>query len=229
MTKPFLSVVIPCHNGARYLGAAIQSVLAQNCSSLQIIVIDDGSTDETERVARSFAQIEYSKQEQNGAASARNRGVEMARGEWLAFLDADDLWAADKIEKQMKAFELLENDAPTIIFGHVQQFFSDDLDDETRAKTRLTDEVLAAYLPSAMLIRREDFLRVGNFGTTWEIGEFLDWYSRALEIGFRAHVLPEIVLRRRIHATNQGMTKRDCQRDYVRILKAALDRRRQNQ
>lgn len=229
MTKLLLSVVIPCHNNARYLGEAIQSVLAQNRLPVQIIVVDDGSTDETERVARSFSQIEYSKQAQSGAAAARNRGVEQARGEWLAFLDADDLWTTGKIERQMKVFEVLENDEPTMVFGHVQQFFSDDLDDATRAKTRLADEFLPAYVPGAMLMRREDFLRVGTFGTTWEIGEFLDWYGRAVEIGFRSHVLPEIVLRRRIHATNQGMTKRDCQRDYVRILKAALDRRRQTQ
>lgn len=226
MTKPLLSVVIPVWNGERYLREAIESVLIQDVSRLQIIVVDDGSTDETERVARAFPQIEYSKQVQSGAATARNNGVQQARGELLAFLDADDIWMQGKIARQIEVFETVKNGAPPLIFGHVQNFFSPDLDEATRLKTRISDEAMPAYLPSGMLLRTEDFRRVGDFGTTWEIGEFLDWYGRALESGFRSHLLPEIVLRRRVHATNQGMTKRDFQRDYVRVCKAAIDRRR---
>lgn len=226
MTANRVSVVIPAHNAEKYLGEAIESILRQIYVPFQIIVVDDGSTDETERVARSFPQIEYSKQAQQGAGAARNHGVELARGEFLAFLDADDLWSSDKLALQMAAFA--ENSADkTMIFGYVRQFFSGDFSEEERAKISLTDEITPAILLGAMLMRRTDFLKIGFFETSWEIGEFIDWYCKALEHGLQSQVLSEVVLHRRVHRTNQGLTKRDFQRDYVRILKASLDRRRQ--
>ena len=222
-SSPLISVVVPVYNGARYLGAALESVRAQNRDDLQIIVIDDGSTDETARVAAQFGEIEYSIQTQSGAASARNNGVRQARGECLAFLDADDLWTSGKLDAQ---FQALQNGAADIVLGHVEQFLSPEID--ARATTsQVNAETLPAFLPGAMMLRRADFLRVGEFATDWEIGEFIDWFARATELGLTHHVLPEVVLRRRVHATNQGVTKRQFQRDYVRIVKASLDRRRQ--
>jgi len=79
-----------------------------------------------------------------------------------------------------------------------------------------------------MLIRRDAFFRVGYFPTTRGVGDFVDWYARAMEKGLHTLMLPETVLRRRLHAANQGIRDRGRQSDYVRILKAALDRRRQH-
>lgn len=103
--NPRVSVVIPTYNRAEKVLAAVESVLAQTVSDLEIIVIDDGSSDDTGRVlAKTFgAQIRYYTQANQGASVARNRGVEEARGEWVAFLDSDDLWEADKLEWQFKA------------------------------------------------------------------------------------------------------------------------------
>lgn len=220
--EPTISVIVPVHNGARYLDEALESVRAQNFGKLQIIVVDDGSTDETARVAHSFPNIEYSYQAQSGAASARNRGVDLSRGEIIAFLDADDVWTPDKLRAQI---EVLQKRQADIVLGHVEQFLSPEID-SAQNRARVPHEILPAFIPSAIMLRREDFLRVGFFETGWQIGEFIDWFARATEMGLTHHVLPQIVLRRRIHATNQGVSKRQFQNDFVRIVKASLDRRR---
>src|SRR5262245_53259028 len=96
-----ISVVIPCHNAAAYLRSSIDSVLAQTVPPREILVIDDGSTDESATVAMSYApRVRVVKQTNRGPASARNRGIEEATGEWIAFLDADDVWRPQKLERQ---------------------------------------------------------------------------------------------------------------------------------
>ena len=99
-----ISVIIPTHNRAQLLQRALNSVLAQSIAPLEIIVIDDGSTDETERMMKaSFPQVLYRRQPNMGVSRARNVGVETARGQWLAFLDSDDEWLPRKLEQQCQA------------------------------------------------------------------------------------------------------------------------------
>src|SRR5262245_64311987 len=100
-----VSCIVPVHNGERYLAQAIQSIIGQTYSSLEIIIADDGSTDGTRDVAAGFGgRIQYLHQLNSGAASARNLGLRGANGEFVAFLDADDLWLPEKLERQMKCF-----------------------------------------------------------------------------------------------------------------------------
>lgn len=219
-----VSVVIPVHNGARYLGEAIESVCAQTVRPAQVIVVDDGSTDGSAAVARGFAQVEYVLQENAGAAVARNTGIALARHEYLAFLDADDMWMPQKLEWQIAALETQLDCA--MAFGHVEQFASPDLSAEEREKIRIPHPRMAAFSPGALFLRRADFHRVGAFEPEWGIGEFIDWYLKAIDAGLQSHMLPEVVLRRRVHTGNMGRLKQDARSDYVRIAKATLDRRR---
>jgi glycosyltransferase involved in cell wall biosynthesis len=106
---PFVSVIIPTYNRARLLGRAIQSILNQTYPNFEIIIVDDCSSDNTENVVRSLCdeRIRYIRQEKNtGAVVARNRGIKAAIGEYVAFQDSDDEWLPEKLEKQMKAFEI---------------------------------------------------------------------------------------------------------------------------
>lgn len=107
MTNPKVSVVIPTYNRASIVPRAIESVLAQTVTDLEVIVVDDGSSDDTGKVLREMFsdRIRYYVQTNQGASVARNRGVEEARGEWIAFLDSDDLWEREKLEWQFKALE----------------------------------------------------------------------------------------------------------------------------
>ena len=206
-----VSVVIPVYNGAKYLGEAIASVRAQTHSPYEVIVVDDGSTDNSAAVAEQ-AGVVCIRREHAGAGAARNSGVEKASGEFLAFVDADDLWTPDKTERQLK---VLLNEPVDMVFGHVQQFTE-----------RTVSAAEAGYVPGTLLMRRAKFLEIGLFSTQWTVGEFIDWYARAADSGLQSRLIPEVVLKRRVHDTNLGVRERASHTDYTRVVRAALHRRR---
>lgn len=215
MSKAQVSVVIPVYNGERYLEQAVQSVRAQTHQPREIIVVDDGSTDGSAALAEKLG-VTCLRNSHAGAGAARNAGVQRASGKFLAFLDADDLWTPDKTERQLAV--LCGASGAAMVFGFVQQF-----------REAAPDEILPAepgYCAGTMLIRREHFLRVGDFSTEWKIGEFIDWYARAYELGLRSAMITDVLLKRRVHDTNIGIREKASQTDYARVLKAALDRRR---
>jgi len=225
MDRSLISVIIPVYNGARYLAAAIESALAQTWTPIQIIVINDGSRDASADVARSFgSSLIYAFQDHAGAGAARNHGVKLARGDYLAFLDADDLWRRDKLALQMSA--LASRPELNAVFGHVEQFLSPDLSYKQAASMDCPAGAAPARLPGTMLIATAAFKNVGWFSSELRVGEFVEWYARAVELGIKDEIIADVVLRRRIHATNSGVLQRDARSDYVRIVKAAIDRRR---
>ena len=220
-----VSVVIPVYNCERYLTEAIESVLAQTYPNREIIVVDDGSTDGSGQKARQFGSaVRYIFQPWAGLAAALNRGVGLARGSFFAFLDADDLWVEDALRLHMAAF--VADLGLDIVFGQVEQFHSPELDTVTKSKTYCPAGLTPGYLKGTMMVRRPAFERVGPFETNWRVGQFISWYLRATEMGLRTLMLPDLVLRRRLHETNMGIRERGAAIDYVRILKASLDRRR---
>ncbi len=224
-TNPLVSVIIPVYNCDRYLAQAIESVLAQTYQPIEIIVVDDGSTDNTSEVAKSFgAAVQYYFQINSGSAAARNRAIELAKGDFFAFLDADDLWVEDKLTRQMAAFA--NNPNLDIVFGQVQQFITPELPDHFKEKLHCPPELMPGHIPSALLIKRESFFRVGLFETQWKLAEFASWQVRVTELGLQTIVLPDLVAKRRLHETNKGIQQRQYQTEYIRILKASLDRRR---
>jgi glycosyltransferase involved in cell wall biosynthesis len=226
MTRPLISVMIGVYNAERYLAEAIESVLAQKYQPLEMIVVDDGSDDASGEVARRYGNaLTYARQENAGNGSARNHAVRLASGELYAFLDADDRFLPGKLERQ---FAALDAD-PTLdmVFGHVQEFVSPELTDSQRATVRPpAPQPLPWPAPNLMLIRRESFARVGPFSEDVKVGVTVDWYARATEAGLRNAMLPEVVLERRLHLTNNGLRERDSRQQYLHVLKAALDRRR---
>ena len=119
---PFsVSVIIPVYNGVKYLADAVASIVRQDHEPLEIIIVDDGSTDETSAVARSLpGDIRYIYQTNSGAASARNRGLEMAIGDVICFLDADDMWSDDKLAVQLALFSA--DDSLQVVLGSARYF-----------------------------------------------------------------------------------------------------------
>lgn len=221
-----ISVVIPVYNGERYLGQAIESVLAQAHHSLEIIVVDDGSTDGSATLSQQFGPpVRYHYQPNAGLGATRNTGASLARGEFLAFLDADDLWVPNKLDLQLRAFA--DDPSLEISFGYVRQFYSPELDAETRRRILLPDAPLAGCNPGTMLLRWTTFRRIGWFRADPQVGQFIDWYARAQEQQLKMQVLPDILMQRRLHGANMGIEKRAARNDYARILGDVLRRRRQ--
>jgi glycosyltransferase involved in cell wall biosynthesis len=212
---PLVSAVIPAYNAQAYVAQAIESVLAQTYAPVEIVVVDDGSDDGTERVVRGFGpRVRLYRQAHGGPGAARNLGVAKSTGPLLAFLDADDLWMPDKLERQVEALQ--QSSECGMVFGMVQQF----------QQGGGTEPPQPGHFAGTLLVRREAFNKVGPFAEDLHVAEFIDWYARATDLGLTWRLLDQVVLRRRIHGENLGVRERSASSDYLHVLKDALDRRR---
>jgi hypothetical protein len=186
--RPLVSVVVPVFNGARFLAGAIDNILQQNYPALEIIVVDDGSKDDIDRaVAALPVDVRYFKQENAGAASARNRGIRDASGEFIAFLDVDDLWPADNLACLVEV--LAGRPELDIVQGYAQVVQSD-------AATGQLDYIgnpgeSFPYYLGAALYRRHAFEKIGLFDTELRFAEDTDWYNRAGEAGIATERLQQ--------------------------------------
>lgn len=223
--KPLVSVMIGVYDGAPYLGEAIESVLSQDYEPLELIVVDDGSTDGSGDVARSFDGVQVVRQENAGNGAARNRAVEQATGALYAFLDADDRFAPHKLALQQAALEAASG--LDMVFGHVREFLSPELDEPTRASLRPpAPKPMPWTSPNLMLIHRDAFERVGPFTSAVRVGVTVDWFARAAEAGLRYAILPDVVLERRLHTQNNGLRERASRSQYLEVIRQAMERRR---
>lgn len=226
MNNERVSVVIPAYNAGMYIADAVSSILRQPHRPLEIIVVNDGSTDDTPaRVAQFGDAVTLLTQEHQGINAALNHGIRAAHGEWLAFLDADDLWTPDHLAQEFDAFSA--DPALHCVYGHVQNFYSPETDAEYRARVICAPEAMPGIgLAGTMLVRRADFLRVGLLATTTLFGGVMDWFARAQDAGLSYRVVPGIVLQRRLHPGNTGIRERGRQSDYTHVLKQVIERRR---
>jgi glycosyltransferase involved in cell wall biosynthesis len=217
-----ISVIITVFNREIYLREAIASVLGQTRPTDEIIVIDDGSTDGSAEVARSFGPpVRCLSQANGGMCAARNAGLAAARGDLIAFLDSDDLWIETKLEAQSRF--LAAHPELDLVFCRMKPFLSPEID--PGQVPPFDDRELIAHSCSGLLAHREIFDRTGGFNTDLRLGEFIDWFDRAEQQGVRFGVLPELLFMRRVHLGN-SVRDRAAKVDYLHALKRRLDRRR---
>jgi glycosyltransferase involved in cell wall biosynthesis len=221
-----VSVIIPAYNAGKFLGEAIKSVVDQLYQPLEIIVIDDGSTDNTEAVAKSFKQVHYIHQENQGTAVALNNAIKQAKGDVFAFLDADDIWLPCKLEKQIGF--LKNHESVDMVFSLMENFLCNSLSEEQKSKIEFDGTPRAGIHKSALVMRKEAFFKVGFFSTASNI-DLLDWYARARECNIHEEVIGDVLVKRRIHSTNQTLRKTGIKKEFPTILKTILDRRRSQQ
>lgn len=223
-SAPTVSAIIPVFNGAAYVGAAIASVLAQTRPVDEVIVVDDGSTDDTLAVLEELgAVIRVVRQEHRGDSAARNHGVAMASGDLLAFLDHDDLWEPSKTERQIAA--LTRTPAPEAVFGHVVQFVSPELPAGRVPAPPGGDVPVPGHITGAMLVPRATFDAVGPFEEIAEGTGFIDWFARLLDAQRTTVMVPEVVLRRRLHPGNLTRHLDHTAQTYARAMRRVIDRR----
>lgn len=219
--KSDYAVVIPAFNAGRYLGEALNSVLRQSAVPTQIIVVNDGSTDNTEAIARSFGSaIQVITTVNRGAGPATTTGIASVENAIVAFLDADDIWHDDKMERQLG--HLLDGELGVdAVIGKMDSF------GETHVKQAATDG--AGWHRSTLIMWTEKFRAVGaveNMSNGY--GEMIDWFSRAREVGMRFHLPNNSVASRRIHSASlsyRGGAERDS--DYLQAAIRALKRKKQ--
>lgn len=223
--QPTVSVVMSVYNTALYVEEALDSIAALDPAPDEVIVVDDGSTDGTgEKVRRHPLPLRYVHQENQGSGAAKNRGVELAGSELVAFLDADDLYEKGALAALRAPFE--RDPECRLVFGHYLQFFSPDIPEELKQKLYCPMGPQPAVMPGGMMCRRELYLGTGGFPAGKKTGDFVEWYLRAKDLGVKQAMVPETVLRRRLHANNKGVQMLGNMSFQLRSLKASLDRRR---
>ncbi|MFC1575593.1 glycosyltransferase family A protein [Gemmatimonadota bacterium] len=220
MMDRLVSVIIPVFNGERFLAEAIESVRAQSHEHWELLVINDGSTDATPEIVSRYPEARYLRQDHQGQARARNWGVELAAGEFIAFLDADDIWIPNKLKDQMNAFE--SDPGLDVVYGLAQVILEPGAGEPPGWQN--AGSTLPSRLPSAMLVRKAAFLRVGGFDDSLSTAEGIEWCARAEHLGLRRRILEEVVYRRRIHDRNTARLTDQSRMEYLRTVREALNR-----
>jgi glycosyltransferase involved in cell wall biosynthesis len=220
-----VSIVIPVRDGERYLAEAIDSALAQEDAHVEVIVVDDGSSDSSAEIAASYGpRVRLVRTPPRGIGAARNTGVDLAVGEFVTFNDADDVLTPRSLACRLEPFARAP--ATGIVWGLAQSFRSPDLSPEEAGRLECPERPQRARVTQGMLVRRDTLRRIGRFNTELVAGEFIEWAARAHDAGVVQCEVDEVVFLRRLHLANNGRKRRDAVGDYARALKAVLDRRR---
>ncbi len=223
LKTPEISVIVPFFNREGYIKEALESIVMQDFRDLEIIAVDDGSTDGSAQIVKEFSQfpIHLISQENQGAASARNAGVRAARGRLIAFLDSDDIWVPSKLSSQLADFH--HAGGSKLCFGYIQEFISPDfLDHQNHFQKRL----IPGFSFITLMMLREDFLHIGELNSSFQLAEFIEWFERAKYKGFSAYLSDSVYAYRRIHQDNIGRAKSSNAKQYLQAIKSSLDQRR---
>jgi glycosyltransferase involved in cell wall biosynthesis len=218
---PKVSVVIPAHNSSKFLAETIRSVLYQSFRDFEIIIIDDGSTDDTAKVASGFP-VRYFWQENRGVSAARNKGIELSQGEYIAFLDSDDMWLPQKLELQLAAIE----NAPLAGVVYSDLYYYDNTTCTTtgtflqkRRRPPPRGKVLGEFIeyffghPSTLLVRKNVFAQVGMFDETLHNCEDDDMLFRMASY-CEFEVVPVPLVMYRMHDSGQKSREQETVTHY---------------
>jgi len=227
MTTPLISCIIAVFNGEQFLREALDSILAQTYHPLEILVVDDGSTDRTPEIVSEYADtVRYFRQSNAGPGAARNTGLNMAKGKFIAFLDADDLWHKDKLALQFSCFKARPE--LEICVTHAQNFWVPELkEEEKRFQNHRLSKPVPAYVTQTLLARRDVFEKQGFFNASFRHVHDSEWFFRADEQGVITELLPDVLVYRRMHKTNRSRhLASNSLAEYFELIKSRLDRSR---
>lgn len=215
-----ISVIIPAYNAEKYITEAINSIRIQPLGKdAEIIVIDDGSTDNTVKIVESMESVVLLHQAHKGPAPARNLGIEKSSGNLIYLLDADDI----SCENALDNLHNLLTEEVFAAFGLVEDFITPEISDEEKAKLSVRPQPYGGQLTGGSLIKKSAFGTVGKFKEDYLAAETVDWSIRFRESGLKQAETSEIVLKRRIHPTSSGRLNRQSQlKDYAAILRARM-------
>ena len=226
--EPLISVVVPVHNGAAYLSDALGSIAAQGHRRLDIVVVDDGSTDESASIARSFEKVIYLHQPNRGVATARNTGIEHASGEFIAFLDADDLWLPNYLEAQI---EFVREHDCDLVCADAEVFSDSARNDKTYMESLMpeappTGEVTflgllsaaQSLITSGVVARRDPIMKVGMFDEALRNAQDFDLWLRLAHRRVRMAYQRRALLRYRSRSNSLSGDEVNVHRRELRVL-----------
>ena len=222
MREPLVSVIIPNYNYAHYLSQAVESVLAQTYANLEIMVVDDGSTDDSEAILRDYGnRLRWIKMQNQGVAAARNLGASRTTGELIAFLDADDFWLPEKLERQVERF--LNDPELGLVHCGVEEI------DKEGKHLRFRDDGLEGWVArdmlffnrgvilgggSGVIVPRDEFSAIAGFDTSLSTSADWDFFYR-LAVRRRVGFVSTPLLKYRVHSSNMHRNVRAMEHDML--------------
>ena len=224
MSDDLISVVIAVRNGERYLRSAIESILVQAYTPIEILLVDSHSTDHTRAIARSYPQLRCLSQVNRGVADARNLGIAAARGSLIAFLSHDDLWTSSKLRSQvgyMKSFPHLQ-----YTVGRAKFFLEPGMAPPSGFRRELLIGDHEAHIPETLLARRSVFNEIGVFNPHLTTGEDVDWFARAKDKQIPCAVIPKVLLHKRVHDSNTSLNDPACNQILLSVMRQSIARKR---
>lgn len=225
MNRPLIDVIIVVYNGEKFIKEAVESARNQTWNNLNIIIVDDGSTDTTLQILRELSaqdsRIRVIERAHAGISASLNAAVRQSTADYIAFLDSDDLWHPQKLEKQI---ESLDKNGTDISFCVMEEFETFAEGTSTIFKAR--PGRLKGFLKLVFLGKRSLFDTFGLFNETIKTGDFIEWFSRVRRAGNEITMLDEVLAYRRVHSHNiTGSTSKNA---FLEVLKIHMDEKRKN-
>jgi glycosyltransferase involved in cell wall biosynthesis len=219
MIEGLVSVIVPAYDAGEFIAEALDSAFAQDYHPLEVIVVDDGSSDRTAEIASSY-DVQLLCQPNRGPAAARNAGLAKARGEYIAVLDADDIWPVDRVSVLVGALST----GAGIAIGLSEFFLTPGQPAPPHFPYQVPNPVKGHMV--AVLARRTVFDLIGGYDEDFRLSEDIDWFMRAREAGVAVETVDQVVTRYRIHAGNTTRDKAAVRETMLRALRTSLARRR---
>ncbi len=197
---PLVSIILPVYNCEKFIGEALESIFTDTYKPKEIIVVDDGSTDNSARIASGFTDVKIISRKHKGVSVARNVGIKAAKGAYITFLDSDDIWIPDRLKYTIGYF----SNHPNIeyVLGKQQMFLENDCPKPPSIKQEWLDNPQNGSGTCVLMVKKSCFDRVGLFNPDYNIGEDTEWLLRANEANIPMARIPLVIIKRRIHGAN---------------------------
>ncbi|RLD45743.1 MAG: glycosyltransferase family 2 protein [Bacteroidetes bacterium] len=224
-THPLVSIIIPTYNHGKYLHDALSSVFADSYSPKEVIVVNDGSTDNTAEIAASFPHLQYIYQKNQGVAVARNTGVRAAKGKYIAFLDSDDIWMAGRIKRTIDYF--LKHPDVEYVLAQQKMFLEKDYPKPAHIEQAWLEKPIDTSGSGVLTVRRSCFEKIGLFNPDYQIGEDTEWFLRANEANILVGRMDFVAIKRRIHGANLTVAQvKEARFSLFKMMKESIERKK---
>jgi len=217
--RNLISVIMPIKNGENYMQEAIDSIKNQK-QEIELIIVNDGSTDNTEQIAKDNGCIILNHQQSRGQVVAKNTGLKVATGDYIMFCDHDDLLNENAISIMLDEFE--KDKELKVVNAKIKDFISSDAKNKEQ---QIKHDAYYGCLAGSMLFKKEVFDVIGLFNEEVQAGEIIDLMSKLEKYNLKVKKIDFISSRRRIHDTNFGKTQQKTEfKDYAALLRARIKR-----
>lgn len=211
-------------NGEKFIKQALESIFNQDYRPIEIIVVLGNSTDRTSEILKEYGDIRIIQQEGQGVADAYNIGIQAAKGDFVAFLSSDDLWTSDKLSVQSEY--LMKNPSVSFVNCFIDYFLEPGIAIPYGFRKELLTGSHPARIMETLFARKTVFEVIGFFNNKLSTAEDVDWYCRAVDLKINSFIIPEVLLKKRIHNQNISMKVDENTKNLMFALKESVKRKK---